>query len=94
MKEIICDDARTRLKPDRKLLIKQTDHESKCDANLQGKYYEAAVQSIDTNKKTLVACFPDDVGLDSACFQLEYDILVLGEFSSSDPVTFADHTFI
>ena len=39
------------------------------------------MQSIDTKSKTLVACFPDDVGLDSACFQLEYDILVLGEVS-------------
>ena len=38
------------------------------------------MQDIDPVKKTLVACFPDDVGMDEACFQLEYDILVLGGF--------------
>lgn len=46
---------------------------------VQGSFYEAVVQSINTKEKTLVACFPDDLGMDSACFELDYDILVLGE---------------
>lgn len=48
-------------------------------SQVQGKFYEAVVQSIDTKSKSLVACFPDDLGMDSACFQLDYDILVLGK---------------
>jgi len=46
-------------------------------------FYEAAVQGIDVKNKTVTACFPDDnlanvKGMSAACFQLEYDILVLG----------------
>ena len=36
------------------------------------------MQDIDPENKSLVACFPEDVGMDEACFQLEYDILILG----------------
>ena len=46
---------------------------------MQGKFFEAFVTKIDTEKKTIVACFPDDLGIDTACFQLDYDILVMGE---------------
>lgn len=45
---------------------------------VQGKFYEAIVQSIDIKSKSLVACFPDDLGMETACFKLDYDILVLG----------------
>ena len=48
---------------------------------MQAKFYEAVVRNIDTNKKTVTACFPDDVGVETACFQLDYDILVIGKFS-------------
>lgn len=51
--------------------------------DLQGAYYEAVVQDIDPTAKTLVACFPDDVGMSEACFQLEYDILILGPHLSA-----------
>jgi len=49
----------------------------------QANFYEAAVQGIDVKNKTVTACFPDDnlanvKGMSAACFQLEYDILVLG----------------
>lgn len=41
------------------------------------------VKEIDTKKKTVSACFPaDDTGIDAACFQLNYDILVLGKWST------------
>jgi len=48
------------------------------------------VQGIDTKKKTVTACFPDDnlasvKGMSAACFQLDYDILVLGDSPSKNP---------
>lgn len=45
----------------------------------QGQYYEAVVQDIDPAVKSLNCCFPEDAGIDEACFSVEYDILVLGE---------------
>ena len=45
---------------------------------LQGKYFEAEAGDIDPEKKTVVACFPADAGMDECCFKVEYDILILG----------------
>lgn len=51
---------------------------------------------IDPEKKTIVACFPADAGMDECCFKMEYDILVLGVGSINN--TFGikgvqEHTF-
>ncbi|CAG9464813.1 unnamed protein product [Pedinophyceae sp. YPF-701] len=43
----------------------------------KGTYYEAACQSIDVKNKELVCCFPADAGLDSACFKVPYDALMV-----------------
>jgi hypothetical protein len=44
---------------------------------LQGEFYEALCKSIDPVAKELVCCFPDDAGMDSACFKLSYDVMVM-----------------
>ncbi|KAK9815675.1 hypothetical protein WJX72_007865 [[Myrmecia] bisecta] len=46
-------------------------------ASGKGRYFEAVCESIDPNKRTLVACFPQDVGLAEACFKVPFDLLVL-----------------
>ena len=53
----------------------------------QGDFYEALCKSIDPQEKTLVCCFPDDAGMDSACFQVAYDYLVIsvGGWGRSPP---------
>ena len=33
---------------------------------------------MDPVKKEVVACFPEDTGMDELCFRVPYDILVLG----------------
>lgn len=33
---------------------------------------------MDPVKKEVVACFPEDTGMDKLCFRVPYDILVLG----------------
>jgi NADH dehydrogenase FAD-containing subunit len=43
----------------------------------KGAYYEAMAKAIDTERKQLVACFPADAGLDEACFQISYDVLIV-----------------
>jgi hypothetical protein len=43
----------------------------------KGKYYEAVAKHVDVERKQLVACFPADAGLDEACFQISYDVLVV-----------------
>lgn len=43
----------------------------------KGAYYEAMAKAIDTKRKQLVACFPADAGLDEACFQISYDVLIV-----------------
>lgn len=63
---------------------------------LQGKYFEAVASDIDPEKKSIVACFPADAGMDECCFKMEYDILVLGVGSINN--TFGikgvqEHTF-
>lgn len=63
---------------------------------LQGKYFEAVASDIDPDKKSIVACFPADAGMDECCFKMEYDILVLGVGSINN--TFGikgvqEHTF-
>lgn len=62
----------------------------------QGKYFEAVASDIDPEKKSIVACFPADAGMDECCFKMEYDILVLGVGSVNN--TFGikgvqEHTF-
>lgn len=47
-------------------------------AALQGEFYEAVCKDIDPVKKQLVCCFPADSGLDEACFQVSYDVLLMG----------------
>uniref|UniRef100_A0A7S3QLS1 NADH:ubiquinone reductase (non-electrogenic) n=1 Tax=Dunaliella tertiolecta TaxID=3047 RepID=A0A7S3QLS1_DUNTE len=44
----------------------------------KGEFYEAVCKDIDPVKKQLVCCFPADSGLDEACFQVSYDVLVMG----------------
>jgi hypothetical protein len=43
----------------------------------QGQFYEALCKDIDPVAKELVCCFPDDAGMDSACFKLSYDVLLM-----------------
>ncbi|GLC74175.1 tubulin alpha 1 [Pleodorina starrii] len=43
----------------------------------KGEFYEALCKGIDPVAKELVCCFPEDSGLDSACFKLSYDVLVM-----------------
>ncbi len=43
----------------------------------KGQYYEAVAKHVDVQRKQLVACFPADAGLDEACFQISYDVLVV-----------------
>ncbi|GIL56627.1 hypothetical protein Vafri_11967 [Volvox africanus] len=43
----------------------------------KGDFYEALCKDIDPVAKELVCCFPEDAGLDSACFKLSYDVLVM-----------------
>jgi NADH dehydrogenase FAD-containing subunit len=43
----------------------------------QGEFYEAMCTDIDPVKKQLVCCFPKDTGFPEACFQLNYDLLVV-----------------
>lgn len=62
----------------------------------KGKYFEAVASDIDVEKKTIVACFPADAGMDECCFKMDYDILVLGVGSVNN--TFGikgvqEHTF-
>ncbi|KAL3146637.1 tubulin alpha 1 [Trebouxia sp. C0010 RCD-2024] len=62
----------------------------------KGKYFEAVASDIDPEKKSIVACFPADAGMDECCFKMEYDILVLGVGSVNN--TFGikgvqEHTF-
>ena len=45
---------------------------------LQAEYFEAACTEVDPVKKEVVACFPEDTGMDELCFRVPYDILVLG----------------
>ena len=63
---------------------------------LQGKYFEAVASDVDPEKKSIVACFPADAGMDECCFKMEYDVLVLGVGSVNN--TFGikgvqEHTF-
>lgn len=44
---------------------------------LQGEFYEALCKDVDPVAKELVCCFPEDAGLDTACFKLSYDVLVV-----------------
>ncbi|KAG1650550.1 hypothetical protein FOA52_009119, partial [Chlamydomonas sp. UWO 241] len=44
----------------------------------KGEYYEAVCKDIDPVKKSLVCCFPKDAGFPEACFQLSYDVLIVG----------------
>ncbi|KAG2428088.1 hypothetical protein HYH02_014479 [Chlamydomonas schloesseri] len=43
----------------------------------KGEFYEALCKDIDPVAKELVCCFPEDAGLDSACFKMGYDVLVM-----------------
>ncbi|KAG2424696.1 hypothetical protein HXX76_014272 [Chlamydomonas incerta] len=43
----------------------------------KGEFYEALCKDIDPVAKELVCCFPEDAGLDSACFKMSYDVLVM-----------------
>ena len=43
----------------------------------QGDFYEALCRDVDPVKKELVCCFPEDAGLDKACFKLSYDVLLV-----------------
>ncbi|KAG2486568.1 hypothetical protein HYH03_014738 [Edaphochlamys debaryana] len=43
----------------------------------KGEFYEALCKDIDPVKKELVCCFPEDAGLDAACFKMSYDVLVM-----------------
>lgn len=44
----------------------------------QGEYYEAVCKDIDPIGKKLVCCFPKDTGFAEACFQISYDVLIVG----------------
>ena len=37
--------------------------------SLQASYFEAVVEEIDPKERTVVACFPKDVGFAEACFK-------------------------
>ena len=52
---------------------------------LQGKFFEAVCQSIDPEEKSIVACFPEDAGMERACFKVYYDYLVLGNPQTLNP---------
>lgn len=43
----------------------------------KGEFYEALCKDVDPVAKELVCCFPEDAGLDTACFKLSYDVLVV-----------------
>ena len=71
-------------------------HLISCSCMPQGKYFEAVASDIDPEKKSIVACFPADAGMDECCFKMDYDILVLGVGSINN--TFGikgvqEHTF-
>lgn len=62
----------------------------------KAEYFEAACTEVDPVKKEVVACFPEDTGMDKLCFRVPYDILVLGVGSINNTFGIkgvSEHTF-
>lgn len=43
----------------------------------KGQYFEAMCTRVDHENNTVIACYPDDAGNETACFKIPYDMLLL-----------------
>jgi len=61
---------------------------------MQAAFFEAMCQNIDPVKKTIVACFPPDSGMDESCFKIPYDVLVVCERPLLATVIVVEHNHL